>query len=85
LLLDLLFKKQIGTLVLMHKDRLLRFGSELIFKLCNHLGVKVVILEPFPTGTALEQLSLDLVEIITVFLLRYMACVRTCSTEVGCQ
>jgi putative resolvase len=66
-LLELLFKKQIGTLVLMHKDRLLRFGSELIFKLCNHLGVKVVILEPSPAGTALEQLSLDLVEIITVF------------------
>ena len=32
-------------LVLTHKDRLLRFGSELIFSLCEQFGIEVVIIK----------------------------------------
>ena len=34
---------EVGRLVLTHKDRLLRFGSELVFSLCEHFGTKVII------------------------------------------
>src|SRR5258706_14427323 len=34
----------VGRLVLTHQDRLLRFGSELVFGLCGEFGVEVVIL-----------------------------------------
>ena len=34
---------KIDRLVLTHKDRLLRFGSELIFSLCEQFGIEVVI------------------------------------------
>src|SRR5690348_768657 len=35
---------KLDRLVLTHKDRLLRFGSELVFALCEQFGVEVVIM-----------------------------------------
>ena len=35
---------KIGRLVITHKDRLLRFGAELVFSLCEHFGTEVIIL-----------------------------------------
>jgi predicted site-specific integrase-resolvase len=35
---------QVGRLVLAHKDRLLRFGAELVFAVCEAKNVEVVIL-----------------------------------------
>ena len=43
-LLAMILNQEIETLVFTHKDRLLRFGSELIFKLCKHFGTRIVIL-----------------------------------------
>jgi hypothetical protein len=34
----------VNRLVLTHKDRLLRFGSELVFSLCEHFETEVVII-----------------------------------------
>jgi predicted site-specific integrase-resolvase len=41
-LLAMILNQEIDTLVLTHKDRLLRFGSDLIFKLCKHFGTRIV-------------------------------------------
>jgi len=35
---------EVGRLVITHQDRLLRFGSELVFSLCEHFGTEVVII-----------------------------------------
>jgi predicted site-specific integrase-resolvase len=56
--------------VLTHKDRLLRFGSELIFKLCKHFGIRVVILNQQNTQNFEEALSQDVIELMTVFCAR---------------
>ena len=66
-LINLLLTGSISHLVIMHRDRLLRFGSELIFLICRAFGVKVTILEENPAKAPVEQLALDLVEIVTVF------------------
>lgn len=69
-LLNAIIEGQIGRLVLTHKDRLLRFGSELIFALCEAREVEVVIIN---SGTEIkfeEELSKDVLEIITVFSAR---------------
>jgi putative resolvase len=58
---------QIDRLVLTHKDRLLRFGSELIFSLCEQFGVEIVILNKTVTTNFEEDLVQDVLEIITVF------------------
>jgi len=42
--LELILFKRIRRLVLTHKDRLLRFGSELIFALCEIQNIEIVII-----------------------------------------
>jgi len=43
-LLNAVIDGQIGRLVITHKDRLLRFGAELVFAICEAKNVEVVIL-----------------------------------------
>lgn len=58
---------EVGRLVLTHKDRLLRFGAELIFSLCEHFGTEVVIINRTEDSSYEEDLARDVLEIITVF------------------
>lgn len=60
----------IERLVLTHKDRLLRFGAELIFSLCEHFGVEVVLINKSEDSTFEDDLVSDVLEIITVFSAR---------------
>jgi excisionase family DNA binding protein len=62
--------KSIQRLVLTHKDRLLRFGSELIFSLCEQFGVEVVLINATENNTFEDDLVQDVLEIITVFSAR---------------
>ncbi|MGA9918397.1 MAG: IS607 family transposase [Paraburkholderia sp.] len=66
LLLDIL-RGRVARLVLVTKDRLLRFGSELLFRICDFFHVEVVILDAAPAVSREQQLTEDLVEILTVF------------------
>jgi putative resolvase len=61
---------QVDRLVLTHKDRLLRFGAELIFSLCEQLGIEVVIINKTEISTFEDDLVQDVLEIITVFSAR---------------
>lgn len=69
-LIKLICSNQADRLVLTHKDRLLRFGSELIFSLCEHFGVEVIIINRSEDSTFEEDLAHDVLEIITVFSAR---------------
>lgn len=57
-------------MVVTHKDRLLRFGSELIFSLCEQFGTEVVIINRTEDASFEEDLAADVLEIITVFSAR---------------
>ena len=57
-------------LVIAHKDRLLRFGAELIFAICEAKEVEVVIMNQGEDTSFEEDLSEDVLEIITVFSAR---------------
>ena len=60
-----------GRLVLTHKDRLLRFGSEIIFSLCELTNTEVVIINQGQQPVSFEEeLTQDVLEIITVFSAR---------------
>jgi putative resolvase len=61
---------QIGRLVISHKDRLLRFGAELVFAICEAKRVEVVILHQGEDTTFEEDLAKDVWEMITVFRAR---------------
>jgi len=69
-LMLLLLQGKVGELVITHKDRLLRFGSEIIFMLCRFFGVKVTILYDEEPADNKERFCTDLIEIITVFCSR---------------
>ena len=69
-LLEAIIDGQIGRLVITHKDRLLRFGAELVFVICEAKNVEVVILNQGEDTTFEEDLAKDVLEIITVFSAR---------------
>jgi predicted site-specific integrase-resolvase len=69
-LLDAILDDGIGRLVLTHKDRLLRFGAELVFAVCEAKGVEVTIINKGEDTTFEEDLASDVLEIITVFSAR---------------
>ena len=69
-LIELICSDQVERLVLVHKDRLLRFGSEIIFKLCNIHNVEVEIINVGEELNPNEELAKDVLDIITVFSAR---------------
>ena len=69
-LLHLLLAGQVERLVLTHKDRLLRFGSELIFEICEEKNVEIVCIAEGDPPSFEEELVQDVLEIITVFSAR---------------
>ncbi len=69
-LLSLILESKINRLVLTHKDRLLRFGAELVFALCEAKNIEVVIINKGEQPSFEEELASDVLEIITVFSAR---------------
>lgn len=70
ILLKKLCNGEIKRLVITHKDRLLRFGAELIFSICALMGCEVVIINSSEDSSYEEDLTKDVLEIITVFSAR---------------
>ncbi len=69
-LLNDIIGNSVGRLVITHKDRLLRFGAELIFAICEAKQVEVVILNQGEDSSFEEDLAKDVLEIISVFSAR---------------
>ena len=68
-LLKLILSRRVRRLVLIQKDRLLRFGADIIFQLCRHCQVEVVILDQVEDGFE-QTLAQDVIELMTVFSAR---------------
>jgi len=69
-LIKLICSYQVERLVITHKDRLLRFGSDLIFTLCEIFGTEVIIINRSQDATFESELAQDVLEVITVFSAR---------------
>ena len=69
-LLEKILDGEVSRLVITHKDRLLRFGAELVFAICEAKHVEVVILNRGDDTSFEEDLAKDVLEIITVFSAR---------------
>lgn len=69
-LIRALCHQEVGRIVVTHKDRLLRFGSELIFSICSHVGCEVIVINASDDSTYEDDLTRDVLEIITVFSAR---------------
>ena len=70
-LIDLILDNQVQRLILTHKDRLLRFGAELVFSICEAKNVEIIIInQGDETPSFEEELAKDVLEIIAVFSAR---------------
>ena len=65
-LINKITNREVDKVVVLYKDRLLRFGFELIENLCKKYGTKIEIIDN-TEKTEEKELVEDLVQIITVF------------------
>ena len=69
-LLEMILRRQMKRLVLTHKDRLLRFGADLVFTLCALQGIEIVIIHQGERPSFEEEFVQDVLEIVNVFSAR---------------
>ena len=65
-LLEQVLQGDVGEIVVAHKDRLCRFGFDLVEWLCSKFNTKIVVLDNTKYSPN-EELTKDLLSIITVF------------------
>lgn len=65
-LLKMIINKEVDKVVVLYKDRLLRFGYELFENICDEFGTKIEIIDN-TEKTDEEELVEDMIQIITVF------------------
>ena len=65
----LITNSEVDKIVVLYKDRLIRFGYELIENLCNKYGAIIEIIDN-TEKTENQELVEDLIQIITVFSCR---------------
>ena len=68
-LIDLITNSEVEKIVVLYKDRLLRFGFEIIENLCNKYETKIEIIDN-TEKTEEQELVEDLIQIVTVFSCR---------------
>ncbi len=66
-LIDLICNGRVGRVVLNYKDRLIRFGYELIEQICEIHNVEIVILNQTEDLSFEQELVEDVLSIITVY------------------
>lgn len=68
-LIDMITNSEVEKIVILYKDRLLRFGFEIIENLCNKYGTIIEIIDN-TEKTEEQELVEDLIQIVTVFSCR---------------
>lgn len=68
-LIDMITNSEVDKIVILYKDRLVRFGYELIENLCNKYGVTIEIIDNTEKSEE-QELVEDMIQIITVFSCR---------------
>jgi predicted site-specific integrase-resolvase len=66
-LIKLIETRVIERIVINYKDRLLRFGSEIIFEICKYHNIEVVVITEEEEKSYEEELVQDVLSVITVF------------------
>ena len=68
-LIDMITNSEVDKIVVLYKDRLIRFGYELIENLCNKYGTVIEIIDN-TERTGEQELVEDMIQIVTVFSAR---------------
>lgn len=68
-IIDMVINNQVDKVIILHKDRLVRFGFELIENICKKYNTKIEIIDQ-TEKTEDQELVEDLIQIVTVFSAR---------------
>lgn len=68
-LIDMVTNSEVDKIVVLYKDRLIRFGYELIENICEKYGTKIEVIDN-TEKTEEQELVEDLIQIVTVFSCR---------------
>lgn len=68
-LMDMVTNSEVEKVVVLYKDRLIRFGYELIENLCEKFGATIEIIDT-TEKTSEQELVEDMIQIVTVFSAR---------------
>lgn len=68
-LIDMITNSEVDKIIVLYKDRLIRFGFELIENLCEKYGTTIEIID-HTEKTEEQELVEDLIQIVTVFSCR---------------
>ena len=68
-MIDMITNADVEKIVILYKDRLVRFGYELIENLCEKYGTTIEIIDN-TERTEEQELVEDLIQIVTVFSCR---------------
>ncbi|WP_460266893.1 IS607 family transposase, partial [Clostridium perfringens] len=68
-LIDMITNLEVDKIVVLYKDRLIRFGYELIENICEKYGTTIEIIDN-TEKTEEQELVEDLIQIVTVFSCR---------------
>lgn len=68
-LIDMIIDRKVSKIVVFYKDRLVRFGFELIEKICTKFGTEIEIIDN-TKKTEEQELIEDLIQIVSVFSCR---------------
>ena len=70
LLMDMITNSEVDKIVILYKDRLIRFGYELIENLCEKYGTTIEIIDN-TEKTEEQELVEDFIQIVTVYSCRF--------------
>ena len=66
-LIRMIIFEQVERVILVSKDRLLRFGAEILFFVCKLKGIEIIVLDAEMKESFEQELAFDLILILTVF------------------
>lgn len=66
-LINLIENNKIERILLNYKDRLLRYGNEIIYEICKYHNIEIVVLSESESKTYEEELVDDVLSVITEF------------------
>jgi len=71
-ILDACLQRTIGELVIAHRDRLCRFGYELLYQLIEKSGGKITVLDNDTNKSTEQELAEDLLSIVHIYSCKQM-------------
>jgi predicted site-specific integrase-resolvase len=66
-LIEMILEKKVSKVYITHKDRLVRFGFNILERICKHMGVDVIVINEENKKSLEQELVDDMLSIITSF------------------